>query len=90
VALACCLNEYDNNAIIISILENVSKSEGVHDSWHVLWSHWKPVYLDETSADEAFVMNDLEISFAQCGSHARGSSAATTVPPIQPITCGVV
>lgn len=37
--------------IIITILEYVSKSEDVHDSWHSIQSHWKSVILDETSED---------------------------------------
>lgn len=37
--------------IIITILEHVSKGQGVHDSWQSVQSHWKPVNLDETDVD---------------------------------------
>lgn len=76
-------NQYHVNMIIISSSEYVSKCEGVHDSWLSIQSHWKPVYLDETSVEEIVV---VEISFTQCGSRARLHSAATAVP----ISCGVL
>lgn len=90
VILAGCLNQNHKTMIIIAILGYVSKGEGVHDSGHVVQSHWKPVYLDETKGDEILAMDELEISFAQCGSRARRRSAAMAIHLVQPITCGAL
>lgn len=42
---------FNIDMIIVTILEYVSKGEDVHDSWHLIQSHWKLVNLDETDLD---------------------------------------